>query len=187
MGNLNMRLPHFLLSACFILIGCGSYQTIRTDPPGAAIFVDGEHIGESPATYSFSTSGFRYNYKVRAEMKGYYPAEEAVKSHTDFWGSIQWRDVFLTLRKIEKDMEERNREIMIRPAIKPSLPDPDEKLQAPDIETAKAKLRRSFEKGFISVEQLKRANSEMQAQSISRILKAFLEGAVDEKTFGELY
>lgn len=63
----------------------------------------------------------------------------------------------------------------------------EEKLQAPDIETAKAKLRRSFEKGFISVEQLKKANSEMQAQSISRILKAFLEGAVDEKTFGELY
>lgn len=54
-------------------------------------------------------------------------------------------------------------------------------------EVAKSKLKNSFEKGFITIEQLKRANDELKSQTTSRILKSFLEGKIDEKTFGELY
>ncbi len=59
--------------------------------------------------------------------------------------------------------------------------------QESGIEVAKSKLKNSFEKGFITIEQLKRANDELKSQTTSRILKSFLEGKIDERTFGELY
>ena len=174
-----------LLLLSFLLIGCGAHRVIRTDPPGATISVDDEKIGSAPVTYAFSTSGFRFNYKVRAEMKGYHTAEELVRPYTDFWGTISWPDVFITLRKIEKEAEEKNKYIILRNDSK-SL-SPSELIQATANDTAKEKLKFAFENKKITVEQLKKANIELQSQNYSRTLRAFIDGSIDEETFGSLY
>lgn len=169
-----------------MLVGCGSYHMIRTEPPGATIYVDGREIGKSPTGYNFSTSGLHYSYKVRAELDGYYPEEEVVKSHTEFWRSVEWSDVFMRIRKIDNDerKDSPSKTDLILPkqegAIKQQLGDSD-------IEATKKRLNIAFENGHITIEQLKKANSELKSQSISKILKSFIDGKVDAKIFGELY
>jgi hypothetical protein len=90
------------LTVVALLVGCSSAAMIRTEPPGANIYVDDTPIGKSPISYSFSTTGLRYSYKIRAELEGFYPEEQVTQSHTNFWGSVSWPDIFLRLRKIEK-------------------------------------------------------------------------------------
>jgi hypothetical protein len=49
-----------LLSACACLIGCVERRyTIRTNPPGALAFVNGEEIGATPVSRSFTYYGPR--------------------------------------------------------------------------------------------------------------------------------
>jgi len=86
------------LSAC-----AGRPTLIETDPPEAAITVDGKDVGTSPCSYSFSTSGLRFSYEVRATKDGYAPGVQVVASHTNLWGSVQWPDrVQINLKKSEK-------------------------------------------------------------------------------------
>ncbi|MDE0959173.1 MAG: PEGA domain-containing protein [Planctomycetota bacterium] len=49
-----------LCSALFILPGCVERSlSIRTDPPGARVFVDGVDVGEAPVSLPFSHYGTR--------------------------------------------------------------------------------------------------------------------------------
>jgi hypothetical protein len=42
----------WVLLLSFVLSGCTSSVTIKSDPPGASVMVDGVYIGETPTTYS---------------------------------------------------------------------------------------------------------------------------------------
>jgi hypothetical protein len=54
-------------------IGCVERRyTIRTDPPGALVVVNGEEIGPSPASRSFTYYGQR---RVQIFAEGYQPLE----------------------------------------------------------------------------------------------------------------
>ncbi len=45
---------------CSSLVGCVERRyTIRTDPPGALVYVNGEELGPSPASHSFTYYGDR--------------------------------------------------------------------------------------------------------------------------------
>lgn len=56
-----------------------------------------------------------------------------------------------------------------------------------DPEMARARLKSAFENKAITAEQFNRATKELKAQGRSRLLESFLEGEIDEKTFGESY
>ncbi|MDP2345124.1 MAG: PEGA domain-containing protein [Deltaproteobacteria bacterium] len=74
-----------VVAACFALIGCESAApalppagpgaadiTIVTQPPGAAVVVDGQPHGQSPVTLKLNPGPHR----LRAAMSGYYPVPE---------------------------------------------------------------------------------------------------------------
>ena len=162
-----------IFTVFLMLVGCGSHRMIRTEPPGATIYVDGRKIGKSPIAYKFGKSGFRYGYKVRAELDGYYPEEEVIKSHTDVWGSVEWSDAFIRLRKTDSDERKDSppKTDLISPKQEGAI---KQQLGASGIEAAKKKLNIAFENGHITIEQLKKANSELKSQSISKILRVFV-------------
>lgn len=62
-----------------------------------------------------------------------------------------------------------------------------ERSKALDIETARGKLKSAFERGSINAAQLSKALDELKMQKRSKTLEAFLEGKIEEKSFGELY
>jgi len=62
-----------------------------------------------------------------------------------------------------------------------------EKSKVFDSEMTKKKLRSAFEKGFISAGQLGKALDAINKKATSKLLDAFLNGDIDDKTFGELY
>ncbi|MFH2075176.1 MAG: caspase family protein [Pseudomonadota bacterium] len=62
-----------------------------------------------------------------------------------------------------------------------------EKAKVMDEEIARTTLKHAFEKGRISSEQLGKALDELRTPSRTKTLGAFLEGKIDERTFGDLY
>lgn len=90
-----------LLGLFLFVAGCSTTQIIRTEPPGAKIYVDNKLVGKAPVPYKFKTTGFRYTYNIRAELDNFYPEEMLLQSHTDFWGNVHWSDVYLRLRRLE--------------------------------------------------------------------------------------
>jgi hypothetical protein len=81
-----------LAVATFLMVGCTSTCLIDSEPQGATIYVDGEKIGETPTSHGFSTSGFVYEYEVKADLAGHQTEIQEVKSHTDAWGNRSWPD-----------------------------------------------------------------------------------------------
>ena len=67
-----------LLSAvcCLLSVGCVRRQlTIRSEPPGAAIFMNDKRVGVTPHTYDFVWYGW---YRVTLEKPGYERLEDRV-------------------------------------------------------------------------------------------------------------
>lgn len=62
-----------------------------------------------------------------------------------------------------------------------------EKAKVMDSEIARTTLKGAFERGRISAGQLGRALEELRTAKRTKTLGAFLEGKIDERTFGELY
>jgi len=62
-----------------------------------------------------------------------------------------------------------------------------EKAKVMDVDLARGKLKNTFEKGFISAEQLSRAMDDLKSPSRSKLLDSFLDGRISDKQFGELY
>lgn len=61
-----------------LLAGCRHVTTIRTDPPGARVFLDGKPIGESPIRYSY-WSGTPKTFLLKIEKF----AHEPLLAHID--------------------------------------------------------------------------------------------------------
>jgi hypothetical protein len=47
-----MRKPIALAMAFFLLFGCASSTVIKSNPPGAKLYLEGRLLGETPYTYS---------------------------------------------------------------------------------------------------------------------------------------
>jgi hypothetical protein len=62
-----------------------------------------------------------------------------------------------------------------------------DKAKVLDIDIARGKLKNTFEKGFITAEQLSKAMDDLKHTSRSKLLHSFLDGKISEKQFGELY
>ena len=54
----------------FGAVACSHRVTINTNPPGAKVYVDGNLIGVSPASF-VEKSGFGKSYQLKVEKEGY--------------------------------------------------------------------------------------------------------------------
>lgn len=63
-----------------ILAGCAETTLIRSSPPGATVYVDGNLVGVSPVVYSAARSQFRNPHTCRVELEGYAPREEPLRT-----------------------------------------------------------------------------------------------------------
>lgn len=85
-------LPHLALlaaAACFS-ISCSSASkdmTIRSVPSGASLRVNGEYVGQAPATLSLNR---HRPIHVAADKPGYYSAEKTFHPETTTEGAILW-------------------------------------------------------------------------------------------------
>ena len=75
-----------VLSACcafaLVLGGCvEQVMTIKTEPPGALVYLNDQEVGRTPLTRDFTWYG---NYEVAVRMEGY----EALKTHK--WVKAPW-------------------------------------------------------------------------------------------------
>ncbi len=62
-----------------------------------------------------------------------------------------------------------------------------DKAKVMDVDLARGKLKNSFERGFISAEQLSKAMDDLKSPARSKLLDSFLDGKISDKQFGELY
>ena len=88
-----MEAKHLLPLLAAALLGCSGCASIvrgfrpagidvKSDPPGARIFLDGEEVGTTPKTVLPSKRG---EHALRLEKSGYQPAETTVVKSVDPW------------------------------------------------------------------------------------------------------
>jgi hypothetical protein len=63
------------LLAALLLAGCTHVTTIRTEPQGALIYVNGVRLGSSPVEWE-TRSGFPGSAFAKAEKEGFVPARD---------------------------------------------------------------------------------------------------------------
>lgn len=69
------------------LVGCAHDVTIKSTPPGARVFVDGEDRGETPVVLE-EDGGFFEKRSVRVELEGYQPIETVIVQSEPIWGCV---------------------------------------------------------------------------------------------------
>lgn len=62
-----------------------------------------------------------------------------------------------------------------------------QKAKVEDIDIARGRLKNTFEKGYITAEQLSKAMDDLKKPVRSKLLNSFLDGKITDKQFGELY
>ncbi len=72
-----------LFGFAYLATGCASKMMIKTMPEGADVYVDGEHLGESPATYEGKSGLPDKTITVEAKKQGYKDAQKTVKREAD--------------------------------------------------------------------------------------------------------
>ena len=94
---------YVILAAVICLSGLGACRSacvIDSDPQDATVYVDGERLGNTPSSITFSNWAFRYNYKIRVEKPGYESEERIISKRVNFWGVQSWpANVFFRLRR----------------------------------------------------------------------------------------
>lgn len=71
------KLSVIFLIIMFFTVGCASTMVIESDVPGSEVYVDGELIGPSPATYS-GKSGLNKSAEITVKKDGYENAHKVV-------------------------------------------------------------------------------------------------------------
>lgn len=69
-----------LLIGQLLVMGCAESTHIRTSPASARVYVDGQYVGISPTVFTAPRSEFRNVRTCRAELDGYAPAEEPMRT-----------------------------------------------------------------------------------------------------------
>jgi hypothetical protein len=74
-----------VLTTSFVLTGCVERKLyVRTDPPGATLYFNGEERGQTPLSFDFE---WYWWHKIRLEKEGYKPVEkkELIKAPPYMW------------------------------------------------------------------------------------------------------
>ncbi len=73
-----------LLSAvCLILAGCSETAMVRSYPPGAKLFVDGQFVGITPVVYSVDRDEFaKRDFAVHLDRTGYVSTDGTLRKET---------------------------------------------------------------------------------------------------------
>lgn len=79
----------FLLSFCFIVSGCTTLSTIRTNPPGARLHLNGKYMGTTPVEVELDDGfGAWARYQAEIYMDGYEPKKIHLQQDTDWVTAI---------------------------------------------------------------------------------------------------
>ena len=69
------------LLAVTVALGCSTTSAIRTNPPGAKVYLKGEYLGESPVSAKLKDGFVGADYHVRITKDGYEPQEFKLEQH----------------------------------------------------------------------------------------------------------
>jgi len=74
---------------CLLLTSCTTMATIRTQPPGARVYVNGRFVGRSPVQVELK-DGFAEGtyYRVKLQKERYEPQETKLEQHWSVGGII---------------------------------------------------------------------------------------------------
>lgn len=61
--------------ALLALTGCGESTLIRSQPPGASVWINDSLVGKTPVEYSCGRASFSHPQRYRLELDGYQTAE----------------------------------------------------------------------------------------------------------------
>ncbi len=71
-----------LVLTCFTLAACSESTVIRTNPPGASIYVNERYVGASPVEFEAKSWSVRpHVYRYRAVKPGYEESEGELPAH----------------------------------------------------------------------------------------------------------
>jgi len=69
-----------LLALLPITSGCAEVVTIKTHPPGAAVFVNGKRIGSAPVDYRVAKAEISKPQELRVEKAGFAPLTDTLRT-----------------------------------------------------------------------------------------------------------
>ena len=113
-----------ILSCCLLLVACCSgcvrrSLTIRTDPPGALVYVNDELKGKSPVTYDFVWYGW---HRVMVRKEGYERVEDRKQLRAPVY---LWIPLDLAMELLPFPIRDtRTWEYKLSPAAAPAAPTP---------------------------------------------------------------
>lgn len=74
------RIGAWILIAVLVTAGCSESTRIQTSPPGARVYVDNVLVGVAPTVFTTSRAELSKPHMCRAELDGYAPAEEPLRT-----------------------------------------------------------------------------------------------------------
>ena len=79
--GMNPRRSIAAIVLCVVLSGCAEYAVVRSYPPGAKLYRDGQFEGLTPVTVRVPRSQFsEENFRIRLEHTGYEPLEGTLRT-----------------------------------------------------------------------------------------------------------
>jgi hypothetical protein len=89
------------------LVACSSETVIRSNPPGAKVFIDGSYVGTTPYTMS-DTKIINSTTSVRLEYPGYAPFQTSIQRNEEFdvvacIGGVFFLPIFLWVEGYKPD------------------------------------------------------------------------------------
>lgn len=77
----------FVLGALSLVSACSHDVAIKSNPPGARVFIDGEERGETPMSFE-EENGFFEQREVRVELDGYQTIQTTIVQSEPVWGCV---------------------------------------------------------------------------------------------------
>lgn len=68
-----------VISGLTLLSGCAGYARIRSEPPGAKVFLNDQFVGVTPVEHAVPRSEAQKDYTYRVEKDEYYPASGTLR------------------------------------------------------------------------------------------------------------
>ena len=82
-----LRLVPMALVALALSSACAHDVTIKSTPPGAKVFIDGEERGQTPLAME-EENGFFEQREVRVELEGHQTIETTIVQSEPVWGCV---------------------------------------------------------------------------------------------------
>lgn len=68
-----------VISCLTVLSGCAGYARIRSEPPGAKVFLNDQFVGVTPLEHAVPRNEAQKDYTYRVEKDEYYPASGTLR------------------------------------------------------------------------------------------------------------